>query len=111
MTYASARCTFKLMQNLIPLGSLYDLPEDLTCGVLNNIGEAYIAYNEGDYENSVGEVAEALYGVVKVIGDIAGIAPPTDEPPSVRTVDLTLDDIDAIVAFAEHLKQAADADR
>ena len=41
----------------------------------------------------------------------AGVAPLSEGPPIVQTVDLQLADIEAIVAFAESLKQAADAAR
>ena len=34
---------------------------------------------------------------------IEGIAPPTDDPPTTVPVELTLDDVDAIVAYAEAL--------
>lgn len=37
-----------------------------------------------------------------------GIAPITKEPPTTATVNLKLEDVDAIVAFATHLKEEAD---
>lgn len=37
-----------------------------------------------------------------------GIAPVSEEPPAVRTVDLKLSDVDAIVAYAASLKEAAE---
>jgi mono/diheme cytochrome c family protein len=39
-----------------------------------------------------------------------GIAPPTDNPPANRTVDLRIEDIDAIVAFAISLRQQYEAE-
>lgn len=38
-----------------------------------------------------------------------GVAPLTEDPPANQTVDLKLDDIDAIVAFAVSLHDAAEA--
>jgi hypothetical protein len=37
-----------------------------------------------------------------------GVAPISEEPPTVKTVDLKLSDVDAIVAFAASLKEAAE---
>lgn len=37
-----------------------------------------------------------------------GVAPLSENPPATKTVDLKLSDVDAIVAYAVSLKQAAD---